>query len=96
MSPPPAESLQRAAALYEARRLDEAAALVQAWEADAASLGREAVLAQATRCHGLIAAARGDVENALAELARAMVQHEAVGDRFGHATRIRGRRMTGR
>jgi DNA-binding CsgD family transcriptional regulator len=72
-------------ALLALGRLDEAAALVDAWEADAARLGREAVLAQATRCRGLVAAARGDVEEALAELGRAVEQHEAVGDEFGRA-----------
>ena len=74
-----------AEALLALGKLDEAAALVDSWEADAVRLGREAVVAQATRCHGLIAAARGDAENALAQLTRAVVQHEAVGDGFGRS-----------
>ena len=74
-----------AEALLALGRLDEAAALVDAWEADAARLGREAVVAHATRCRGLVAAARGEIEVALAELARAVEQHEAVGDPFGRA-----------
>jgi DNA-binding CsgD family transcriptional regulator len=74
-----------AEALLMLGRLDDAAALVHAWEADAARLGREAVLAQATRCRGLVAAARGNVEDALTELTRAVAQHEAVGDPFGRA-----------
>jgi DNA-binding CsgD family transcriptional regulator len=64
---------------------DEAAVLVEGWEADAMRLGREVILAQARRCHGLIAAARGDVERAMAELERAVAQHETVGDPFGCA-----------
>jgi DNA-binding CsgD family transcriptional regulator len=72
-------------ALLALGRLDDAAALVDSWEAEAARLGREAVLAQTARCRGLVAAARGDVEDALAELARAVAQHEAVGDLFGRA-----------
>ena len=38
--------------------------VLDAWEADAARLGRAWVLAHATRCRGLVAAARGDVEEA--------------------------------
>jgi DNA-binding CsgD family transcriptional regulator len=38
-----------------------------------------------TRCRGLVAPARGDVEQALALLAQAAAEHEAVGDPFGHA-----------
>src|SRR5207244_8146416 len=37
------------------------------------------------RCAGLPAAARGDVEQALALLAQAVAEHEAVGDPFGRA-----------
>jgi DNA-binding CsgD family transcriptional regulator len=58
---------------------------VDGWEADAARLGRTAMLAAAARCRGLLAAVRGDVEAALAELERALPQHEAVGDAFGRA-----------
>jgi DNA-binding CsgD family transcriptional regulator len=74
-----------AEALLALGRLDEAAQLVATWEAQAARLGREAVLGEVRRCRGLVAAARGDVEVALAELARAVAQHDAVGDRFGRA-----------
>jgi len=38
-----------------------------------------------TRCRGLVAAARGDLQNALALLKRGIAQHEAVGDPFGRA-----------
>ena len=74
-----------AEALLALGRVDEADALVDAWDADAARLGRETVVAHATRCRGLVAAARGEIEVALAELARAVEQHEAVGDPFGRA-----------
>ena len=74
-----------AEALLALGRIDEAVALVAAWEADAARLGREAVLAEAQRCRGLVAAARGDIDGAVAQLAGAAAQHEAVGDPFGRA-----------
>ena len=72
-------------ALLALHRPDDAAALVAAWEVEAARLGREAVLAQAARCRGLVAAARGKLEDARAELERAVAQHEAIGDPFGRA-----------
>ena len=43
------------------------------------------MLAHVTRCRGLIAAARGDVEQALDLLARAVAEHDAAGDPFGRA-----------
>jgi DNA-binding CsgD family transcriptional regulator len=43
------------------------------------------VLAHVTRCRGLVAAAQGDVDGALALLADAVEAHEAVGDPFGRA-----------
>ena len=74
-----------AEALLGTGRLDEAAALVETWTAEAERLDRAAVLAEMTRCRGLVAAARGDLDDALAELEQAVVQHEAVGDQFGRA-----------
>ena len=38
-----------------------------------------------TRCRGLVAAARGDVERGARLLEQAVAQHEAVGDPFGRA-----------
>ena len=70
--------------LLELDRLDDAVRVLDAWEADAARLGREWVLAHVTRCRGLVAA-RYDVERALALLARAVDEHGAVGDPFGRA-----------
>jgi DNA-binding CsgD family transcriptional regulator len=69
-------------ALLALGRVDEAAGL-DGWEADAARLGRDVVLAEVRRCRGLLAAARGEVGEALAELERAVARHEAVGDPFG-------------
>ena len=43
------------------------------------------VLAHVTRCRGLLAAARGEVEDALAQLSGAVEEHEEVGDPFGRA-----------
>ena len=59
--------------------------MVDAWEEAAVRVGRRWVLAQATRCRGLVAAARGDVDQALSLLERATVEHDAVGDPFGRA-----------
>jgi DNA-binding CsgD family transcriptional regulator len=71
--------------LLQTQRGDEAVALVEAWEADAARLGRDWVLAQTTRCRGLVAAARGEHERAAALLEEATAKHEAAGDAFGRA-----------
>jgi DNA-binding CsgD family transcriptional regulator len=72
-------------ALLEAGLEEEAVDRLDAWEATARRLGRDWVLAHATRCRGLVAAARKDVDEALALLADAVAQHEAVGDPFGRA-----------
>ena len=72
-------------ALLELGRVDAAVALLEVWEADATRLGLDSVLAQATRCRGLVAAARGDVDEGTAVLEQAIAQHGAVGDPFGRA-----------
>jgi DNA-binding CsgD family transcriptional regulator len=66
-------------------RTDEAMQVLDAWEADAARLGREWVLAHVTRCRGLVAAAEGSVERAASILQAAVADHEAVGDPYGRA-----------
>jgi DNA-binding CsgD family transcriptional regulator len=71
--------------LLELGRIDDAVHLLHVWEADAVRVSREWVLAHVTRCRGLIAAARGDVEQSLALLAQAVAEHDAVGDPFGRA-----------
>jgi DNA-binding CsgD family transcriptional regulator len=71
--------------LLELARVDEAVELLDAWEADARRLGRERVVADATRCRGLVAAARGDLDVASSTLEEAVRRHEQVGDPFGRA-----------
>ena len=71
--------------LLELGRIEEAVALVHSWEADALRVRRVWVLAHVTRCRGLAAAASGDVGEALALLAQAVAEHDAVGDPFGKA-----------
>jgi tetratricopeptide (TPR) repeat protein len=69
--------------LLELGRIDHAVRVLDVWEADAVRVGREWVLAHVMRCRGLVAAARGEVDAALNFLARAVVEHETVGDPFG-------------
>jgi DNA-binding CsgD family transcriptional regulator len=71
--------------LLELGQTHEALGILDAWEDDAARLGRTHVLAHVTRCRGLVAAARGEPGEALTLLARAVAEHEAVGDPFGRA-----------
>ena len=71
--------------LLELGRVDDAVRVLDAWEADAARVGREWVLAHVTRCRGLVAAAEGSVEQAASLLQQAVAQHEEVGDPFGRA-----------
>ncbi|HST17778.1 MAG TPA: AAA family ATPase [Gaiellaceae bacterium] len=71
--------------LLELGRVDEAVSLLEAWSDDATRVKREWVLAHATRCRGLVAAARGDVERATALLEQAIAEHETVGDPYGRA-----------
>jgi DNA-binding CsgD family transcriptional regulator len=77
-------------ALLELGEVDQAARLLDEWEADAVRVGREWVLTQVTRCRGLIAAARGDVELAISLLEEAVARHQAVGDPFGHSLALLG------
>ena len=76
--------------LLEDGRIDDAVRIVDVWEADAARVAREWVLAHATRCRGLVAAAEGDVARAGSLLERAVAQHEDVGDPFGTARALLG------
>jgi DNA-binding CsgD family transcriptional regulator len=69
--------------LLELDRVEDAAHLVDVWEADARRVDREWVLAQVSRCRGLVAANRRDFEQAIASFAQALAEHEAVGDPFG-------------
>jgi DNA-binding CsgD family transcriptional regulator len=76
--------------LLELGRVDEALPLIDVWEAGAARLGNRWVLAQATRCRGLAAAAEGDVARAVSLLEEAVARHEQVGDPFGRARALLG------
>ena len=71
--------------VLELGRIDDAVRILDGWEADARRLEREWVLAPVTRCRGLVAAARGDVEEADSLLEDAVARHETVGDTFGRA-----------
>ena len=59
--------------------------ILDVWEADAARVDREWVLAQVTRCRGLVAAAEGEVDRAVSLLDQAVTQHDEIGDPFGRA-----------
>ena len=74
-----------AEALVQVGRTEEAVLLLDSWEAEATRLGRGAVLAQVTRCRGLVAAARGDVAAAGILLEGAVDEHDSVGDALGRA-----------
>ena len=74
-----------AEALLELGRIDDAVRVIDLWEADAMRLRRNRVLAQVTRCRGLVAAARGTVDEAVSLLERAVAGHDEVGDGFGRA-----------
>jgi DNA-binding CsgD family transcriptional regulator len=74
-----------AEALLELGLIDDAVELLDAWEPDARRLGRDRVIADVTRCRGLVAAARGDVDLALATLEQAVDRADAVTDPFGRA-----------
>lgn len=74
-----------AAALLEVGRIDDAIGLLDRWEADAARLGRERVLASVRRARGLVAAARGEIQEAMTLLEQAIAEHEGIGDPFGRS-----------
>ena len=74
-----------AEALLELGRIDDAVSVIDLWEEDATRLGRDRVLAQVTRCRGLVAAAQGAVDEAVSFLEQAVERHRQVGDDFGRA-----------
>ncbi len=74
-----------AEALLELGRIADAVHLLDRWEADALRLDRPRVLANVTRCRGLVAAAEGVIDCASALLGEAVRMHEAAGDPFGQA-----------
>jgi DNA-binding CsgD family transcriptional regulator len=76
---------ERVEALLQLDRIDEAERAIEPWESEAARLGRDWIVAEATRCRGLVAAARGDIDLAVQLLERAVEDHAAAGDPFGRA-----------
>jgi DNA-binding CsgD family transcriptional regulator len=65
-------------ALIELGRLEDAAEICGRYESQAARLGRRGALASAWRLRGVLAAARGDLDEARATLERALVEHDCV------------------
>jgi DNA-binding CsgD family transcriptional regulator len=78
-------SADYAEVLLELGRVDDAVRALDVWEADAARLGCDWVLAHVTRSRGLVAGAQGEVDRAASLLQQAVEQHEEVGDPFGRA-----------
>ena len=72
-------------ALLELGHVEQAVAVLDPWEADAARLGRGVVLAQVLRCRGLMAAARGDIDAAALLLEDAVELHDELSDPLGRA-----------
>lgn len=71
--------------LLELERTEDAVAVLDEWEAGARRLGRGWVIAEAIRCRGLVAAARGDVGDAEALLVESAARHRSIGDPFRSA-----------
>jgi DNA-binding CsgD family transcriptional regulator len=65
-------------ALIELDRLDEVAGLLDWYEGNAVRLGRRGAIALSLRCRGLLAAASGQLDEALAAFERALAEHDAV------------------
>ena len=72
-------------ALIGLDRIEEADAQLARLDEDAHAVGRASALAAARRCHGLLAAARGDVAAALDRHESALAQHERVGSPLDRA-----------
>jgi DNA-binding CsgD family transcriptional regulator len=66
-------------ALLELGRTDDADAIVEPWADEAERLDREWAIAHAIRCRGLVAAARGDVVDALSLLEDALARSQGAG-----------------
>jgi DNA-binding CsgD family transcriptional regulator len=65
-------------ALVELARADEAAELLDWYEANAQRLGRRSALAASWRCRGLLAAAARRIDDALDAFGRALAEHDTV------------------
>jgi DNA-binding NarL/FixJ family response regulator len=73
-----------AEALLQLGRLEEAARLIDDWDAAAIRVSRGRSRAHVVRSRGLLAAARGDVTNALELLEQAADWYETLNDPFDH------------
>jgi DNA-binding CsgD family transcriptional regulator len=69
-------SLDLVEALVELTRFDEAAEVLDWYEHNCVRLDRRGALASSRRCRGLLAAARGELDEALDTLEHAVAQHE--------------------
>jgi DNA-binding NarL/FixJ family response regulator len=83
-------------ALIQLGRIQDATILLDHWEAAARRVGRERVIAQATRCRGLVAVARGDLSDGAETIETAVDMHQAAGDPFGRARTLLALGMTRR
>ncbi len=72
-------------ALLELGRSAEARSLLEPFEARARALSRTWAIAAAARCRGLLDAAAGDLDGALAALEEADAHHDQAGMPFEHA-----------
>ncbi|HZD70635.1 MAG TPA: LuxR C-terminal-related transcriptional regulator [Actinomycetes bacterium] len=80
-------------ALIGLGELDQAEPLIEELDAQGRRLDRAWALATAARCHGLLAAARGDPSGALAHLQQAVQQHQRVARPFELARTLRAQGM---
>src|SRR5262249_22985328 len=72
-------------ALSALGRIEDAEELLGWFERWGVAFDRPSTRAAATRCRGLIAAARGDLDDAVRSLEEALAQHERVPMPFEHA-----------
>jgi DNA-binding CsgD family transcriptional regulator len=80
-------------ALISLGELDQAEPLIKELHAQGRALGRAWALATAARCRGLLVAARGDPQDALAHLQRALQEHQRVPRPFELARTLRAQGM---
>jgi DNA-binding CsgD family transcriptional regulator len=80
-------------ALISLGELDQAEPLIEELHAQGRALDRAWALATAARCRGLLAAARGDPQDALAHLQRALQEHQRVPRPFELARTLRAQGM---
>jgi tetratricopeptide (TPR) repeat protein len=71
-------------ALIAVGELDEADEILATWQERAAALDRAWALAILARCRGLLLAARGELDGALASFEHALAEHARSTDPFHH------------